>query len=67
MFKDLSDLTNMPPTPVADELTAYLHEDREMVKNVIGWWQEKQRVYPQLSWIALDYHTSKASCLLKNS
>jgi len=67
MFNDLSDLTNVPPTPVADELTAYLHEDHKMVKNVIGWWQEKQRVYPQLLQIALDYHISKVSCLLKNS
>ena len=55
MFDDLSDFTNASPTPVADELTVYLQENREKVQDVIEWWQGRQNLYPRLSRMALDY------------
>jgi hypothetical protein len=55
MFDDLLDLTNVPSTPVADELTAYLQENRKKVQDVIGWWEGKCNLYPRLSQMALDY------------
>ena len=56
MFDDLSDLTSTEPTPVTNELTAYLQERREKVEDVIGWWRANRKSYPRLSQMALDYH-----------
>lgn len=42
-----------------DELTRYLSTGPEDVKNdeVLKWWFERRHVYPNLSRMALDYHT----------
>jgi hypothetical protein len=56
MFDDLSDLTEIAAlSGVLDELMAYLEEDREQVADVIEWWKGKQKVYPRLARMALDY------------
>jgi hypothetical protein len=42
-----------------DELARYLSTVPEDVKNedVLKWWFERQHIYPNLSRMALDYHT----------
>ena len=42
-----------------DELTRYLSTGPEDVKNedLLRWWFERRHVYPNLSRMALDYHT----------
>jgi len=55
MFDNLSNLTNVAPTPFANELMTYLQERREKVQDVIVWWQANWKTYPRLSQMALDY------------
>jgi hypothetical protein len=54
MFDDLSDLTGIAAS-ILDELTAYLEEEREQVVDVIAWWKGKQKIYPRLAQMALDF------------
>lgn len=49
----------MAPENNVDEVTRYLSTGPEDVANqdVLTWWYEHQHVYPNLSRMALDYHT----------
>lgn len=42
---------------MVDELTLYFTTNRENVVDPIQWWYEKQKTYPRLSRMALDYLT----------
>ncbi|KAG6824432.1 hypothetical protein H0H92_006910, partial [Tricholoma furcatifolium] len=57
IFDDISDLEDDYGTSVADELKDYLDEPREIVTDIITWWLSKQKVYPRLARMAIDYHT----------
>lgn len=57
IFEKLPTLAAPNVTDLRDELDRYLSLDREDVKDVIMWWFERQHSYPQLSKMALDYHS----------
>ena len=45
-----------------DEIDRYLKEPRESPNNVLQWWVEHQKTYPQLSRMALDYLSIPGMC-----
>jgi hAT family C-terminal dimerisation region len=58
MFDDLPAF-RMAPDNTVDEVTRYLSTGPEDITNeaVLKWWYERQHIYPNLSQMALDYHT----------
>ncbi|KIL57332.1 hypothetical protein M378DRAFT_88068, partial [Amanita muscaria Koide BX008] len=61
LFSHLSDMVEMPKASIADELAAYLEQDRERVQDVLGWWKKKQVEFPRLSQMAIDFHCVPAT------
>lgn len=57
-------LASLKSTALVDEITLYLSAEPVNVNNAIKWWCEKQRTYPQLSRMALDYLTIPGTCLV---
>ena len=47
-----------------DELDEYLSQAIEKVRDPIVWWWDHQKVYPQLSAMALDYLSIPGTCQL---
>lgn len=57
MFDNLSHLAGAGSASETDELERYLAADLERVDDAIEWWQDRQKKYPRLSRMALDFLT----------
>ena len=49
---------------MCDELDRYLSTDPEHVGDVLTWWHERHRAFPQLSRMAFDYLSIPGRCLI---
>jgi hypothetical protein len=57
VYNHLPSLTTFESATPTDELTRYLHNDIENINigDALQWWAGKERLYPRLSRMAMDY------------
>jgi len=55
IFNNLPALAPPQRMAAGDQLRLYLSTEVENVSNVLQWWYEKQKMYPRLHRMALDY------------
>ncbi|OJA08716.1 hypothetical protein AZE42_07093 [Rhizopogon vesiculosus] len=61
IFDNLPVLTAPKPINLSSELDLYLSTDAEHATNPIAWWHERQKLFPRLSRMAIDYLTIPAT------
>ena len=57
IFDILDELDAAPDDRIDDELEHYLSTPTEKTSNVIQWWTDRLKIYPNLSQMAIDYLT----------
>jgi hAT family C-terminal dimerisation region len=62
IFDNIPSLAPLRSAEVVDELTLYLTSEIVNVGDPIPWWREKQKTYPHLSRMALDYLSIPGTC-----
>ena len=53
MFDSIMDTA--PSVSMSDELQHYLAADVKDVKDALGWWHKRRKIFPELSHMACDY------------
>ena len=52
---DIANLSVLPTSTRASEIDEYLRIPVESCREPLKWWTDAQHIYPNLSWMALNY------------
>lgn len=55
MFDDLPALAAPKPADLGDEFDQFLATNPAYIKDALAWWYERQRIYPWLSRMVMNY------------